>query len=540
VGITITGYLFFCFLYYIFRPNVFTDKETNAKNKFRIKHVTDRFGSSLGIIVVNQMQVFAIVLSTVQWDPEIPTWLVKMLEMLGNIVSIDFGGLLSSPDCVASMDPVTTWLFHLALPWSLAFLFLVWFGFARLYFKTTKKYDAGVIHTILHSVVQVLLIGLYSTVVKQCFQIFDCTAPTLEKPSVLVLDPTYQCSEVLGYQVLGALVFLFWAFIPFFVIAVQLFRHKSKGTLATAMKQEASTFYILYGWAAAKYIEKSRVAYLWEMFNAFVKVFMVAGSFMYGPPISNNRTILQTCPIIVSLIGHGVVRPYKDRAGNYIVLIFCLIDLLGVFATGNGSIIQYIYIVTTIVVLLFVFVLALKSMRHTMKEEKLSEITNKATFTPLERILLFPFLVLFIWPIKKAILTLYPILLLTTEELEFALELDNKVENIDKDRDAQSEELRTWGCPRAEKEEKGTEKEEKGVEKEEKEEKEKMKEKNGVSPEWGGGGDNSGGGSGIKKKKKKKHRHHHHHHHHQNNTKVVPILMPAVLLVSMCLLNIFM
>ena len=177
MGITITGYLFFCFLYYIFRPNVFTDKETNAKNKFRIKHVTDRFGSSLGIIVVNQMQVFAIVLSTVQWDPEIPTWLVKMLEMLGNIVSIDFGGLLSSPDCVASMDPVTTWLFHLALPWSLAFLFLVWFGFARLYFKTTKKYDAGVIHTILHSVVQVLLIGLYSTVVKQCFQILIARPP---------------------------------------------------------------------------------------------------------------------------------------------------------------------------------------------------------------------------------------------------------------------------------------------------------------------------------------------------------------------------
>jgi hypothetical protein len=146
------------------------------------------------------------------------------------------------------------------------------------------------------------------------------------------------------------------------------------------------------------------------------------------------------------MIGHGVVRPYKDETGNYVVLVFCVVDLLGIFSTGNGPIVQYIYIVTTIIVLLFVLALVLKSIRHTMKEEKLTDITNKVTFTFLERILLFPFLVLFVWPVKKVIIMMYPILLLSAEEQEWALGTEVGHSTRDETRDGTDlQSVRTWG-----------------------------------------------------------------------------------------------
>ena len=431
--------MFFCFLYYIFRPKA-AASSGNAnkmdKTKDKVHKMAKKVDSSVGNVLINQMQVLAVILSTVQWNPRTPQWLVSILVFLGNVFSVDMGGFLSSPDCVASMDPLPKWLFQLALPWLLASLFLLWYGLVRIYFVITKKYDSTVVETVLHSGVQVLLIGLYTTVVKKCFQIFDCTASTDEAPSVLIMDPTHLCSEVIGYQVVGALVFILWAVLPFFIISIRLTRYKSNGTLATVMK-ESVTFRILYGWAIKKYVvEESRVAYLWEVFNAATKILMTAGSVMlYGPPTSNNRTILQTATIGLSLICHGCIRPYKDVTSNRVVITFCIVDLLGIFSTGNGPFIQLIYIGTSFTVLLFVLILALKAIRATMKEELMKEHMNtKSDFTRLETILLCPFLIGVVWPLKKAIRLVRPISLSSSEAewMKNAPETKLKVSEADK------------------------------------------------------------------------------------------------------------
>ena len=106
------------------------------------------------------MQIIALILSNIAWSPDIPAWLVDILTVLGNLFSINLSGLLSSPDCVGSMDPITKWLVALALPWCLAALFVLWYGIAR----CLKKDDDVVVETILHSAVQVLLVGLFTTV----------------------------------------------------------------------------------------------------------------------------------------------------------------------------------------------------------------------------------------------------------------------------------------------------------------------------------------------------------------------------------------
>ena len=303
--------------------------------------MSQKFGSSMGYILINQMQIISLILSNIKWHSDIPQWLIKILVFLGDIFSINLSGLLSSPDCFASMDPLRKWLFALALPWCLAGLFLLWYGIARFYFTKTNEYDENVVETILQSAVQVLLIGLYTTVVKTCFEIFDCSASTPETPSLLSMDPSYLCSEIIVYQAVGAFAFFLWAVLPFLIIGIQLNRLVDKGTLLFRI-EDSSRFRVLYGWAINKYklgevyqyfqlqvpqdyiprknltvkcqkgpdfkvmgmeegieleqflcnltpgstfevvriLEKRSITYLWEAINATIKILMAAGSVM--------------------------------------------------------------------------------------------------------------------------------------------------------------------------------------------------------------------------------------------------------------------
>ena len=179
-------------------------------------------GSPLWYILINQMQIIALILSNIAWSPDIPEWLVDILTFLGNLFSINLSGLLSSPYCVGSMDPITKWLVALALPWCLAALFLLWYRIAR-YFK---KDDEVVVETILHSAVQVLVVGLFTTVVKNCFEIFDCTGSFIgngtKMSGTLIMDPSYSCSDIGGYQTLAIGIFFIWAVLPFVIIGIKL------------------------------------------------------------------------------------------------------------------------------------------------------------------------------------------------------------------------------------------------------------------------------------------------------------------------------
>ena len=429
------GYLFFAFLYYVFRPSTAsaTEKARGVlEEQEKVQTISQKLlGSPLGYILIYQMQIIALILSNIAWSPEMPAWLIDILTFLGNLLSIDLSGLLSSPDCVSSMDPLTKWLVALALPWCLAALFVLWYGIARCF----KKNDEVVVETILHSAVQVLLIGLFTTVVKTCFEIFDCTQAELDvngdyTDPVLIMDPSYSCSVIGGYQFLAMCIFFIWAVLPFLIIGIQLTRYKWKDTLETKMV-ESSKFRIMYGWAVDKYrteenaedefIEDKMIVcrdisfecigrssyycclcwafnpYLWEIFNAVIKAAMaVASVTMY----ETNRTTTQVVTISVSLFLHILVRPYKNTTENVVVVLFCIVDLLGINAS-TSAFWQILFIVATFLMLIVVSVMAFKATRASIKEKKMNGLLNDENqYTPLEKKLLLP-VFLCVWPLKR-------------------------------------------------------------------------------------------------------------------------------------------
>ena len=384
-------------------------------------------GSALGYILIYQMQIIALVLSSIAWSPDIPAWLVDILTFLGNLFSIDLSGLLASPDCVGIMDPITKWLLSLALPWCLAALFVLWYGIARCF----KKDDNVVVETILHSAVQVLLIGLFTTVVKNCFEIFDCTKSGDD--NLLIMDPSYSCSDIGGFQGVAIGIFVVWAVLPFLNIGVQLTRHnettgfvpyfnrntehrKIGGDLEEKMAASPK-FRIMYGWAVEKYRLQPRHCaervlwnvfdpcclcwafnpYLWEIFNAVIKgVMAVASVTMY----ETNREIAQLVTISVSLVLHIIVRPYKNTTENVVVVLFCIVDLLGINARTSASL-QILFIVASFLMIIFISVMAIRATRASIKEKRFNALLyDESQYTPLEKKLLLP--VFFcLWPVEK-------------------------------------------------------------------------------------------------------------------------------------------
>ena len=396
-------YLLFCLMYYIFRPST-SSKTSGAneanENKDKVSKLAVIFGSSMGSILINQMQIVSIILSKISWSPDLPLWLVDMLMFLSNLITFDISGIFASPDCVADIQPLDKWLFAFSLPIIFALLFVVWYGFVKIHFARNKKYDNIVAQTILHSVVNVLLIGLYTTVIKTCFQIFDCSDNKLD------LDPRYPCNDpkVQMFQLIAGITFVTWGIIPFLILTVQLCRYRYRKGLEEHMK-ESDTFRIMYGWAIKKYrLDDRLVAFLWEIVNASTKVMMVAGSVLLFP---ENRAILHGVTIGVSMALHAWIRPYKDQMGNIMVVVFCGIDLIGIFSSPAESspFVQGLFIVAILSTLLVVIYFALKSMREAFNIKRMQGLAGNKDkqLTPLERKLLCPLLFLFIWPLFKLI-----------------------------------------------------------------------------------------------------------------------------------------
>jgi len=320
--------------------------------------------------------------------------------MFGSMFSIELGGFFQSPECVADLQPINKWAVALALPWGVAIFFLIWYKGMQYYFRSNNDYDEAVDQTILQASVQVCLIGLYTTVVRTSFKIADCTTETHDQASILIMDPRILCDEAMGYQVLAFVAFGLWNCVPFLALTFQLCRYHRRGIGVLERRMEESMeFNIMYGWAVKKYRTNSHVAYLWEVVNASIKILMVAGSeLMYA----DNRTILHSSVVGVSLILHAIVRPYKDKSANYLVCLFCLIDLLGVFSKGS-AIMQGFFLFCALITLLLVLFLLSKTARsvskgHKDKEKQLKHHTVSFThlrdeYTDLELKLLCPILI---------------------------------------------------------------------------------------------------------------------------------------------------
>jgi hypothetical protein len=133
------------------------------------------------------------------------------------------------------------------------------------------------------------------------------------------------------------------------------------------------------------------------MFNAVIKGAMaVASVTMY----ETNRTITQVITISISLVLHILVRPYKSTTENVVVVLFCIVELLGINAS-TSAFWQILFIVASFLMLIFVSAMAFKVTRASIKEKKKNGLLNDENqYTPLEKKLLLP-VFLCVWPLKR-------------------------------------------------------------------------------------------------------------------------------------------
>ena len=135
----------------------------------------------------------------------------------------------------------------------------------------------------------------------------------------------------------------------------------------------------------------------WEIFNVVIKVTMVAGTeLMY----EDSRKITYIVAISVSLALHILVQPYKDNAGNIMVVAFCVIDLIAIHADQN-LILQIVVFSMTLLALLIIWFLCIRSSLASAKERKRKGVKNtEEDFNFLEKVVLCPLLAL-MWPMKQ-------------------------------------------------------------------------------------------------------------------------------------------
>ena len=290
------------------------------------------------------------------------------------------------------MTPLNKWLLGILMPWFLGGSFVLWYALACCYFKRTNKSSEVVVQTILQSSVNVLLIGLYTTVARKCFEILDCSVEDIPK---LNMDPAVTCDDAFAMQIVGSIVFVVWCILPFMMLSVQLIRFKWKGKLSEHMEESAS-FRIMYGWAIAKFRADSKFAFLWEVLNAVIKLIMVFSSVVL---LDDNRRIVHSGTIIFSLILHGLVWPYKNN-GTIMVVIFCVVDLVGIFALDH-FILQIVFIVLLTWAVLAALSVTVNNAQIALRKGELVGLTSRLRdFSFLERALLSPFLIV-IWPLNK-------------------------------------------------------------------------------------------------------------------------------------------
>ena len=105
-------------LYYVFRPSGKRYKQSIMTSKRQMTQLVKvaKVGSSMTTVLIAQIQILALIISTVTWSPSLPNWLVDSLQYLGSMFSINVVGFLSSFECTRNSTPVQRWYVSLALP----------------------------------------------------------------------------------------------------------------------------------------------------------------------------------------------------------------------------------------------------------------------------------------------------------------------------------------------------------------------------------------------------------------------------------------
>ena len=200
--------------------------------------------------------------------------------------------------------------------------------------------------------------------------------------------------EGLCIMLLNILIFVFVGLLPCILIMIGTIFYVTFVTI---------TFPIL-----APFI---KLTFMWEVINAITKVLMAIGS---ETMLEENRKYLHVGTITVSLFIHIVARPYKDKMGNYMVIFFSVVNLFGILSKGS-ALLQSIFIFAILGALIVLILVVLKFLPKMLTQKKILELKDKnKKYGSLERKLLFPFLLLVVWPIKK--ITLWFIVKFKVEE----------------------------------------------------------------------------------------------------------------------------
>lgn len=175
---------------------------------------------------------------------------------------------------------------------------------------------------------------------------------------------------------------------PYTYITVQLIRNGPP----TDQDNTQSFEYVLYGWATEGY---KAYAYLWEPVNALIILCTV----MAAELLDENQRIVQAIIAGTSSVAHLIVRPYDDRAGNLVVVMFGICELIGIVGADENLVLQWIHLVLLIVTVLFLLGFSLSAAVGAVYEKRQQRrLTNNKpshnTVSKFEGVMLTPFLVL--------------------------------------------------------------------------------------------------------------------------------------------------
>ena len=159
----------------------------------------------------------------------------------------------------------------------------------------------------------------------------------------------------------GVIAFIVYGILPHSIITFQLCREQEcRGKNLQHKNRTSAVFHVLYGWTIDSYKDR---AYFWEFFNAAVKVSAVSITELAYNKVDGARAPGHIALFSVSLALHALVRPYKHRSGNVLMVLFCACQIIG--ASGQNGDDGVLVLQLAYLVLVFAtFLLAITIMLH--------------------------------------------------------------------------------------------------------------------------------------------------------------------------------
>jgi len=175
-------------------------------------------------------------------------------------------------------------------------------------------------------------------------------------------------------------------------------------------KEDSETFTSAFGWALESYKKEIEGFEIWGVIS---RTLIIAGSTIMYP---ETRFRTHMVVMVWSLFLHARFRPYTDQESNVCAILFCVCDILGTitafqtYENSPSAVLQIIFIVVTFMTMVIVGIATTRGIR-TQAAVSRSGLLGRSTsdmfasYTPLEKKLLFPVLAL-VWLVVKCLQTI--------------------------------------------------------------------------------------------------------------------------------------